>query len=185
MAIKIRTGYEISYECPQPTPMILTLSVHPSRRADLVTPDWMRVHPMVPVREYSDGFSNICHVVRAPAGLLTIASDFVIEDSGAPDRGRAACRRSISLDALPVETLVYLLGSRYCETDRLSEFAWRPSAACRRAGARCRRSATSCTTTSRSATSTPARPRPPTTPSRSGAACAATSPISPSRSAAA
>jgi transglutaminase-like putative cysteine protease len=121
--MKIRAGYEISYECAQPTPMILTLSVHPSRRADLVTPDWMRLHPKVPVREYSDVFSNICQVIRAPAGLMTIASEFVIEDSGRPD-AIAPPAAQHALDALPVETLIYLLGSRYCETDRLSEFAW-------------------------------------------------------------
>jgi hypothetical protein len=33
--MKIRAGYEISYDCPQPTPMILTLSIHPSRFPDL------------------------------------------------------------------------------------------------------------------------------------------------------
>ena len=121
--MKIRAGYEISYECAQPTPMILTLSVHPSRRADLITPDWMRLHPKVPIREYSDVFSNICQVIRVPAGLMTIASDFVIDDSGRPDPIAPPAAQH-ALDALPVETLIYLLGSRYCETDRLSEFAW-------------------------------------------------------------
>ena len=121
--MKIRAGYQISYECPQPTPMILTMSVHPTRRADLITPDQVRLHPKVPVREYSDVFSNICHVIRAPAGLMTISSDFLIEDSGRPDTIAPPAAHH-SLDNLPVETLVYLLGSRYCETDRLSDFAW-------------------------------------------------------------
>ena len=44
MTIKIHAGYEISYDCPQPTPMILTLSVHPSLRSNLLTPDRMRDH---------------------------------------------------------------------------------------------------------------------------------------------
>ncbi len=35
--VKIRAGYEIAYDCPQPTPMILALSVHPSRGLDLLT----------------------------------------------------------------------------------------------------------------------------------------------------
>src|SRR6202035_1698450 len=66
MTMKIRAGYEISYECPQPTPMILTLTVHPSRQPDLLTPDKMRLSPVVPSTEYRDGFGNICHVIRAP-----------------------------------------------------------------------------------------------------------------------
>ena len=123
MAIKIRTGYELSYDCLQPTPMILTLSIHPSRRRDLITPDRMLVQPYVPATEYCDGFGNICHVIHAPAGQLTISTDFLVKDSGDPDDLAPAAAQS-SLETLPVETLVYLLGSRYCETDRLSEFAW-------------------------------------------------------------
>ena len=86
--MKIRAGYQISYECLQPTPMILTMSVHPTRRADLITPDQVRLHPKVPVREYSDGFSNICHVIRAPAGLMTISSVSSSRTAAVPTRSR-------------------------------------------------------------------------------------------------
>jgi transglutaminase-like putative cysteine protease len=103
--------------------MILTLSVHPSRRRDLLTPDKMQLAPVVATTEYVDGFGNICHVVHAPAGKFTIASDFLVEDGGLPD-DVAPDAPQTSLEKLPVETLVYLLGSRYCETDRLGEFAW-------------------------------------------------------------
>jgi transglutaminase-like putative cysteine protease len=121
--MKIRAGYEISYDCPQPTPMIVTLDVHQTRRHDLRTPDRMLLEPFVPTKDYIDGFGNICHVIRAPEGRLTMSADFVIEDSGEPD-DVAPDAVQHPLESLPVETLVYLLGSRYCETDRLSEFAW-------------------------------------------------------------
>ena len=121
--MKIQAGYEISYDCLQPTPMILTLSVHPSRRPSLLTPDRMLLSPPVPTKEYCDGFGNICHVIQAPAGRLTMSADFLVQDSGeADDIAPEAAQHS--LETLPVETLVYLLGSRYCETDRLSEIAW-------------------------------------------------------------
>jgi len=123
MAITVRAGYEITYDCPQPTPMILALSVHPSRRRDLITPDRLVVRPAVQPTEYCDGFGNTCHVVHAPAGAITITTDFLVEDSGEPDAVAADAQQS-SLEMLPVETLVYLLGSRYCETDRLLKFAW-------------------------------------------------------------
>jgi transglutaminase-like putative cysteine protease len=121
--MKIRAGYEITYECPQPTPMIIELSVHPTRRNDLLTPDAIRLQPPVPVTEYRDGFGNVCHVIKALKGQITMSSDFLIEDSGKPDE-IAPYTVDHALDKLPVDTLVYLLGSRYCETDRLSEFAW-------------------------------------------------------------
>ena len=121
--MKIRAGYEITYECPQPTPMILTLSVHPSRIADLLTQDRMRLDPFVPANWYRDGFGNTCHVIQAPTGRLTLFTDFVIQDSGAPDDVAPGAEQH-ALDRLPVDTLVYLLGSRYCETDRFTQMVW-------------------------------------------------------------
>jgi hypothetical protein len=83
--MKIHAGYEISYDCPQPTPMILTLSVRPSRVPDLLTPDRVRLDPAVPANTYHDSFGNFCHVIRAPSGRLTISADFLVQDSGEPD----------------------------------------------------------------------------------------------------
>jgi transglutaminase-like putative cysteine protease len=121
--MRIRAGYEISYTCPQPTPMIITLSVHPSRRGDLVTPDGMWLDPAVTATEYRDGFGNICQVIRAPYGSVTFSADFLIDDSGAPDPVVPDAPQQ-ALEELPVDTLVYLLASRYCETDRLMNIAW-------------------------------------------------------------
>ena len=54
----IRIGFEMGYVCPQPTPMILMLSVHPSRAADLVLSDHLLTQPAVPVTAYRDLFGN-------------------------------------------------------------------------------------------------------------------------------
>ena len=121
--MKIRAGYEIAYQCPQPTPMILMLSVHPSRAPDLITPDRLRLDPEIPVNCYHDGFGNVCHVIHAPAGRIRLSTDFLINDSGAPDDVAPSAAQH-PLEELPVETLVYLLGSRYCETDRFIQLAW-------------------------------------------------------------
>jgi len=121
--MKIRAGYEISYACPQPTPMILMLSVHPSRVVDLLTPDRMLTVPPLPANKYQDGFGNTCHVIHAPAGRLTLSADFLIRDSGTAD-DVASDAEQHALEKLPVDTLVYLLGSRYCETDRFTDIAW-------------------------------------------------------------
>jgi transglutaminase-like putative cysteine protease len=121
--MKIRAGYEIAYQCPQPTPMILMLSVHPSRRPDLITPEELRLDPVTPANVYHDGFGNVCHVIHAPAGRIALSTEFLINDSGAPDDVAPSAAQH-PLEELPVETLVYLLGSRYCETDRFTQFAW-------------------------------------------------------------
>ena len=121
--MRVRNGFQITYDCPAPTPMLLMLSVHPSRRDDLETADWVRTDPMVDVRQYIDGFGNICSRILAPAGRMVISADFVIRDSGLVD-DYAPEAEQIAVHNLPDETLVYLLGSRYCETDHLSELAW-------------------------------------------------------------
>src|ERR1700722_16526184 len=114
--MKIRAGYEISYDCPQPTPMILTLSVHPSRFADLLTPDRIRLDPPIPANTYHDTFGNFCHVIRAPTGGRAGSADFLIQDNGEED-ATAAQAEQHALEDLPVQVLIYLVGSRNCETD--------------------------------------------------------------------
>jgi transglutaminase-like putative cysteine protease len=121
--MQIRAGYEIAYDCPGPTPMIAMLSVHPSRLADLITLDRMRLEPPIVPNTYHDIFGNFCHVIRAPAGRLTMSADFLIRDSGERDAIAPQAEQQ-ALEDLPVNVLIYLLGSRYCETDRLSNKAW-------------------------------------------------------------
>lgn len=122
--MKIRIGYDIVFDCPQPTPMILMLNVHYSRVAQLATPDYLLTDPVVPITGYRDGFGNWCTRIVAPAGLTRVYSDSIIHDSGLPDE-IVPHVAEVALQDLPEETLVFLLSSRYCETDRLTEEAWR------------------------------------------------------------
>lgn len=119
----IRAGYEIVYECAQPTPMMLVLNVHPSRSADLLSPDRIQFSEPVAATEYRDSFGNVCTRIVAPAGRLTIANEFTVQDSGEPDEAAPGAVQH-PVEALPDDVLVFLLGSRYCETDRLSDTAW-------------------------------------------------------------
>jgi transglutaminase-like putative cysteine protease len=120
----IRAGFEIAYDCPTPTALQLLLNVHPSRQADLVTPDTVSNDRGAPMTHYMDPFGNVCTRVLAPAGRTVFSSDFVVADSGAPDPVLPDAQVA-KVEDLPDEVLVYLLGSRYCETDRMSDTAWR------------------------------------------------------------
>jgi transglutaminase-like putative cysteine protease len=122
--MQIRVGYELIYHCPQPTPMLLMLNVHHSRAADIVVPDLLTTDPPVPLGTYHDGFGNWCSRIVAPAGRIRIAGTGVVNDSGLPDPVVSAAIQ-LPVQDLPVDVLVFLLGSRYCETDHLSETAWR------------------------------------------------------------
>jgi len=119
----IRLGYNIAYECAQPTPILLLLRVHPSLAGNLVVPDFVATSPIVPLQTYLDGFGNLCTRLTAPAGLFGMTADATIACDGAPDEV-APFAAEIPVPNLPAELLVFLLGSRYCETDKLSEIAW-------------------------------------------------------------
>jgi transglutaminase-like putative cysteine protease len=121
--MEIRVGFEMTFDCPQPTPMIFTLNVHYSRVSDLVHPDYLLFDPPVPVSGYRDGFGNWCTRIVAPAGRLRVRSDAIVNDGGLPDVIVPDAQK-IPVRALPEEALVFLLGSRYCDTDRLSQAAW-------------------------------------------------------------
>lgn len=121
--MRIRLGYELIYDCPQPTPMILTLSIHFSRVSDIVVPDHLITRPSVPISAYRDGFGNWCTRLVAPKGEIILTADGMVNDSGEPDVVVPSAQQH-PVPELPEETLVFLLGSRYCETDRLTETAW-------------------------------------------------------------
>ena len=118
----IRAGYDISFTCQQRVPMLAALSVHASRNKDLRTSQRIFTQPDVPLYDYVDSFGNICTRLTVPAGGITISCGFVIEDSFEPDRVAPEAKQ-VALEALPDEVMMYLLGSRYCETDRLSNIA--------------------------------------------------------------
>ncbi len=121
--MQIRVGYELIYDCPQPTPMILTLHIHFTRVSDIIVPDHLITSPSLPMTAYRDAFGNWCSRIVAPKGQIRLSADAVVTDSGRPDVV-APLAQQHSVQDLPAETLVFLLGSRYCETDRLSQTAW-------------------------------------------------------------
>ena len=122
--IRIKLGCRFDLSLQQPTPMIALLNVHFSRASDLEFPDHLRSVPLVPLSAYRDGFGNWCTRLVAPAGAFSIGAEAIIADSGLPD-ARPPEGGQVAVEALPDEALVFLLGSRYCETDVLSDIAWR------------------------------------------------------------
>ncbi len=106
------------YDFPQPTPMIMVLGTHFTRASDVIVPDFLTTDPVAEITPYRDMFGNWCSRMVAPAGRVRLAGDGVVRDSGLPDPVFASAVQH-AVEDLPADTLVYLLGSRYCETDRL------------------------------------------------------------------
>ncbi len=121
--MQIRVGYEFIYSFPQPTPMILAVAIHSSRASDIIVADQLTTDPHVPVTAYRDGFGNWCNRIVAPPGRIRIRSAGLLRDTGSLEVVVPYAQQHAVQD-LPEDTLVFLLGSRYCETDLLSEIAW-------------------------------------------------------------
>jgi transglutaminase-like putative cysteine protease len=122
--VRIRVGYEIIHDFPQPTPMIMVLGVHFTRASDVIVPDYLTTDPAVAIVPYRDGFGNWCSRIVAPTGRIRLTADGIIRDTGLPDVIVPSASQH-AVEDLPAETIVYLLGSRYCETDQLSDIAWK------------------------------------------------------------
>ncbi len=121
--MQIRVGYELVYDCPQQVPMILTLHIHFTRIPDIIVPDHLVTKPSVPLIAYRDTFGNWCSRIVAPRGEIKISADAVVKDTGQPDIVDVTAYQH-QVEELPEEALLFLLGSRYCETDLLSKVAW-------------------------------------------------------------
>jgi transglutaminase-like putative cysteine protease len=119
----IRIGYDIELELSRPLTLVAILNVHPSRTADLVEPDEIRISPSVLKDSYSDSFGNRCTRITAPQGPLILSNSTLINDSGEPDPVDWSAPM-VPIDRLPPEVLQFLVASRYCEVDRISDLAW-------------------------------------------------------------
>jgi transglutaminase-like putative cysteine protease len=122
--LRLHIGSRLNFVLPQSTPMIVMLNAHFSRFSDLEYPDRLVTEPAVPVEGYRDSFGNWCSRLVAPAGAFSLGTDAILRDSGWPDPYVPDALQH-EVQYLPTETLQFLLGSRYCETDRLSDDAWR------------------------------------------------------------
>jgi transglutaminase-like putative cysteine protease len=121
--MKFRIGFELSFEFSQPTPVITVLQVHDARASDLEEPDTIATFPAVAVSPYRDIFGNRCGRLLAPAGDMMIRTDTVARDDGLPDPIAAAARQ-VPVESLPDDALLFLLASRYCDSDLLSDVAF-------------------------------------------------------------
>src|ERR1700746_3893581 len=133
LGMQIRLGYELVYDCPQPTPMLLMLNVHYTRVSDTVVPDHLVTSLSIPIGAYRDGFGNWCSRIVAPTGRTRLSAKGIVNDTGEPDVVATDANQH-AVEDLPDIALPFLLASRYCETDRLPRSHGRCSGRRRSAG---------------------------------------------------
>lgn len=119
----IRFGFEIEIECASPVAMLLALSTHSEVEGRLIGSDFVRQPLDCSSSFYLDRFGNRITRVLTSVGPTRLWSDCVIELDGRPDPATPDAKQHAIPD-LPDEVLCYLVASRYCDSDNLTEAAW-------------------------------------------------------------
>ena len=125
----IRSEYDIQFHLPAPLTAVAMLRLHPSLNPRLCEPERSTIEHIdletrreIEPEEYVDGFGNRCSLFTTPKGALRLSGSSLVR---ADDHADSVCptARQHPIDDLPKETLPYLLSSRYCEVDRMSQIA--------------------------------------------------------------
>ena len=120
----IRVGFEFLYDVPFPVTMLVKLYLHPSQLPKVKKSERLIIEPETAVEEFVDDFGNRAGRLVLPAGRVRLWNEAVVADNAQPDPVNCTAQQ-LPVELLPVDVLPYLLSSRYCEVDRLSEIAWK------------------------------------------------------------
>jgi len=118
--LEIRVGYELIYDCPQPTPMMLVLQIHYSRASDIIVPDHVTTTPSLPLSAYRNGFGNWCTRLVAPAGGLTIASAALVREGTGRRPPRRRERRRVVRPLSGPHLRQRISTAKFCRTSRIA-----------------------------------------------------------------
>ena len=119
----IRYGFNIEIDLPQPITMLTLMDVEQARQGDILHEQPLRATSVASIGRYTDCFGNRCRRIEALPGRVALSLEGVIQDSGVPDPV-VPYAEQIDVARLPVETLPFLLASRYCDTEFLMQVAW-------------------------------------------------------------
>ncbi|MDO5605310.1 MAG: transglutaminase family protein [Paracoccus sp. (in: a-proteobacteria)] len=119
----IRYGYDITIECDAPLVMVTQMSARPEVQAQLRGIEAFSSDPAVSFSTYIDRHGNLCRRLTAPAGQMRLRQIATIADSGQPEPEYPEAAE-MPVESLPDEVLIYLMPSRYCDSDLLGQAAW-------------------------------------------------------------
>jgi len=119
--MKVRIGCEFQWEASGPTPSIWQIRARPEEC--LLSERWV-TDPQLGRAFYSDAFGNICDRIILPPGTTTLTYDATAEVSDLPDPLDIYAPQ-VAVEQLPADSLVFLLPSRFCQSELLYDDAWK------------------------------------------------------------
>jgi len=117
----VRLGCELIYEVPVATPAFFVLRPRRSP-AQRIVQEMLSLGPDLPATEEIDSHGNVVDRVILRQGTNTIRHDALVAVNSMPEV-LPTWEPAESLDRVPVSLLRYTLPSRYCDSDKLMQFA--------------------------------------------------------------
>ena len=112
----LKTGCSLDYYSNEETPLILLLNLFKGASQTVIQEEWT-TEPSVQMTEYVDMYGNICQRLIAPIGSFAVNTTGCVETDEYATVDYTA--DFMLVQDLPAETLLYLLPSRFCESDKL------------------------------------------------------------------
>jgi transglutaminase-like putative cysteine protease len=121
-SLTVRVGCDLVYETSVRTPVLLVLK--PRHESGIrVLQEKFSFGVGQPAHEFPDSHGNLLYRSVFLPGRNEIRHDALVEVSPSPD-SRDASGEALPVEQLPSEILRYTLPSRYCDSDKLMDFAW-------------------------------------------------------------
>jgi transglutaminase-like putative cysteine protease len=120
--LTVRVGCQLAYETTVPTPALFVLKPR-LEGGVLVMQQRLSFGIGLPSYEFQDSHGNITYRSTLMPGRNEIRHDALVAVSSRPD-SREVTGELVPVGQLPAEVLRYTLPSRYCDSDKLLNFAW-------------------------------------------------------------
>ncbi len=121
--VTLRVGCSLVYEASGPAMLLLNLRPCPNRNHAVVFEAFALGHNL-PAEEFVDSHGNRVQRVQLAPGPNCFRHDAIIRVSSQPDNHDLPDRTPVPPANLPPAVLRYTLPSRYCDSDKLINFAW-------------------------------------------------------------
>jgi transglutaminase-like putative cysteine protease len=121
--VTVRIGCNLSYESTGTATLLLNVSPAVDRRHRVLS-ELLSLAPNLASEQFTDGHGNQVHRLDLKPGLNSVRHDAVVAVWSRPDNHDLVDVRPIGPGQLPPELLRYTLPSRYCDSDKLTNFAW-------------------------------------------------------------
>jgi transglutaminase-like putative cysteine protease len=123
--ITVRVGCSLAYECTGPASLLLNLQPRPDRNHSVLF-EALSLGQNLPSTQFTDSHGNRVSRVTLNRGTNVFRHDAIVAISSRSDNHDLPPADVASLvpHELPSEVLRYIMPSRYCDSDKLADFAW-------------------------------------------------------------